>query len=189
MTTRDRMLDAAAHVMRTRGLARATTKEIAKAAGFSEAALYKHFTDKTALFLAVLRERAPSDLGTLLAGLEAGRGDVRETLVDIARAAIAFYVETFPIAASIFSEPALLAAHREALRTHETGPGVVPQTLARYLEAERALGRLPAGVDPRSAADLILGACHYQAFLGFFTDWPTDPRGLVATLWTGLGQA
>ncbi|MDT5327967.1 MAG: hypothetical protein QOF25_5119, partial [Mycobacterium sp.] len=27
------MLDAAAHVMRTRGMARATTKEIAKAAG------------------------------------------------------------------------------------------------------------------------------------------------------------
>ncbi|WP_158840483.1 TetR/AcrR family transcriptional regulator [Saccharothrix deserti] len=187
MTTRDRMLDAAAHVMRTRGLARATTKEIAKAAGFSEAALYKHFADKTDLFLAVLKERAPSDLRNLLDELEAGRGDVRETLVGIVRAATAFYRETFPIAASIFSEPALLAAHREALKAHETGPQVVPQTLARYLEAERALGRLPAGVDARSAADLLLGACHYHAFLGFFTDSRTDPEALVATLWNGLG--
>ncbi|MFD1148323.1 TetR/AcrR family transcriptional regulator [Saccharothrix hoggarensis] len=187
MTTRDLMLDAAAHVMRTKGLARATTKEIAKAAGFSEAALYKHFADKTDLFLAVLRERAPSDLRTLLHGLEAGRGDVRATLVDIARAAIAFYVETFPIAASIFSEPTLLAAHRDALKAHGTGPGVLPRTLAEYLEAERDLGRLPAGMDPGSAADLLLGACHYQAFLGFFTDWPTDPEALVGTLWTGLG--
>ena len=188
MTTRDRMLDAAAHVMRTKGLARSTTKEIAKAAGFSEAALYKHFADKTELFLAVLKERAPSDLRALLAGLEAGRGDVRGTLTDIARAAIAFYVETFPIAASIFSEPALLAAHREALRTHGTGPGAVPEALARYLEAERALGGLPAGVDPAAAADLLLGACHYQAFLGFFADRPADPEALVATLWAGLGQ-
>ena len=44
-STRDRMLDAAYTVMRTRGLARATTKEIAREAGFSEAALYKHFED------------------------------------------------------------------------------------------------------------------------------------------------
>lgn len=188
MSTRDRMLDAAAHVMRTKGLARTTTKEIAKAAGFSEAALYKHFTDKTELFLAVLKERAPHDFPALVAGLEAGRGDVRKTLVDIARAATAFYRDTFPIAASIFSEPALLAAHREALKRHDTGPQVTPRTLARYLEAERALGRLPAGLDPRSAADLLLGACHYQAFLGFFTDWPTDPEALVAALWDGLGR-
>jgi AcrR family transcriptional regulator len=189
MTTRDRMLDAAAHVMRTKGLARTTTKEIAKEAGFSEAALYKHFADKTDLFLAVLRERTPSGLHTLLVGLEAGRGDVRRTLVDIARAAIAFYVETFPIGASIFSEPALLAAHRETLKTHGAGPAMVPQTLARYLDAERSLGRLPAGVDPVTAADLLLGACHYQAFLGFFADRPTDPDALVTTLWDGLGGA
>ncbi|NUU19927.1 MAG: TetR/AcrR family transcriptional regulator [Streptomycetaceae bacterium] len=186
-STRDRMLDAAAHVMRTKGLARTTTKEIAKAAGFSEAALYKHFADKTDLFLAVLRERAPGDLRAALAGLRAGHGDVRATLVDIARAAIAFYAETFPIAASIFSEPALLAAHREALRTHGAGPASVPDALAAYLAAERDLGRLPAGVDPGPAADLLLGACHYQVFLGFFTDRPTDPEALVATLWDGLG--
>lgn len=186
MSTRDRMLDAAAHVMRTKGLARATTKEIAKAAGFSEAALYKHFADKTELFLAVLRERAPSDFPARLAALEPGVGDVRETLADIAAAAMAFYRDTFPIAASIFAEPALLAAHREALNARDTGPQTVPQTLARYLEAERALGRLPATTDPRSAAELLLGACHYHAFLGFFTDWPTDPRALVATLWPAL---
>ncbi|WP_406640249.1 TetR family transcriptional regulator [Amycolatopsis sp. WGS_07] len=39
---------------------RGTAKEIAKAIGFSEAALYKHFRDATALFLAVLGERGPS---------------------------------------------------------------------------------------------------------------------------------
>ncbi|MEU4739618.1 TetR/AcrR family transcriptional regulator [Actinosynnema sp. NPDC023658] len=189
MGTRDRMLDAAAHVMRTKGLARTTTKEIAKEAGFSEAALYKHFADKTDLFLAVLRERTPSGLHTLLTGLEAGRGDVRRTLIDIARAAMAFYAETFPIAASIFSEPALLAAHREALKVHGTGPAMVPRMLVRYLEAERSLGRLPAGADPEAVADLLLGACHYQTFLGFFADRPTDPEALVTALWDGLGGA
>ncbi|MEU4802549.1 TetR/AcrR family transcriptional regulator [Actinosynnema sp. NPDC023587] len=187
MTTRDRILDAAAHVMRTKGLARATTKEIAKAAELSEAALYKHFQDKTGLFLAVLKERVPSDLGALLAELRAGEGDVRENLERVARTALGFYTETFPIAASVFSEPTLLAAHRDVLRHRGTGPHLLVEALAGYLAAEREIGRLPASADPRAAAGLLLGACQYAVFLGFFTDWPTDPRGIVAALWSGLG--
>ena len=50
LTTRDHILDAAAHVMHTLGMARTTTKEIAQAAGLSEAALYRHFADKAELF-------------------------------------------------------------------------------------------------------------------------------------------
>jgi AcrR family transcriptional regulator len=45
MGTRDDILDAAAEVLRTQGFARATTKSIAQVAGYSEAALYKHFAD------------------------------------------------------------------------------------------------------------------------------------------------
>ena len=44
MTTRDAILDGALEVMRARGLARTTTKEIARASGFSEATLDKLFT-------------------------------------------------------------------------------------------------------------------------------------------------
>ena len=50
----------ALHVMPTRGLARTTTKEIARAAGYSEATLYKLFDDKFDLFLCVLAERLPT---------------------------------------------------------------------------------------------------------------------------------
>lgn len=57
--TRVRLLDAAHHLMLTVGLARATTKEIARAAGCSEAALYKHFASKEELFIQVLTERLP----------------------------------------------------------------------------------------------------------------------------------
>src|SRR4051812_41935287 len=110
--------------MRTRGLARATTKEIAKAAGFSEAALYKHFPDKTGIFLAVLVERTPGSLRPLLADLDTrvGQGIVKDTLEQFARAAVDFYRASFPMAASLFSEPQLLAAHRDALRERDAGP-------------------------------------------------------------------
>ena len=68
---RVRIVDAAHELMLTIGLARATTKEIAKAAGCSEAALYKHFASKEDLFVTVLKERLPK-LGA--AGGGAGRG-------------------------------------------------------------------------------------------------------------------
>lgn len=193
MGTRDRILDAAAHVMRSRGLARATTKEIAKAAGYSEAALYKHFRDKTDLFLAVLAERVPSNLGPLLADLttRAGEGTVQGTLEEVARAAIDFYRQSFPMAASLFSEPLLLAAHREALRQRGTGPQHVSNAVAAYLAAEQQLDRVHRESDPHAAAALLLGACLQHAFLSHFTELDRDQDStdhFVATLVTTLAH-
>ncbi|MFF5989219.1 TetR/AcrR family transcriptional regulator [Prauserella flavalba] len=172
MGTREDIIAAAARIMRDEGYARATTKEIARAAGYSEAALYKHFHDKTEIFVSVLTERLPG-LVPLLGDLQgrAGEGAVRDNLVDVARTAIAFYAESFPLSASVFSSRQLLAAHRERLR--ELAPGSGPDrpltALAAYLRAERDGGRVPAEVDPGAAAALLLGACFQQAFLVAFT--------------------
>ncbi len=103
---RIRILDAAHELMLTIGLARATTKEIAKAAGCSEAALCnKYFPSKEELFVNVLKERLPQ-LSPLLAGLaaEPGRGSLLENLTGIARQAALFYEQSFPIAASLYAE-------------------------------------------------------------------------------------
>ncbi|GGU36866.1 TetR/AcrR family transcriptional regulator [Lentzea flava] len=177
MNTRDRIVAAAAEVMRTRGLARATTKEIAKAAGFSEAALYKHFRDKTELFVAVLGERGPTRLSRVLVDLpdRLGQDPVEEVLRDVALAAADFYEQTFPMAASLFAEPKVFDAHRAALRERGKGPHQVGEAVATYLKAEQALGRINAGVDPRAAAGMLLGACLERAFLGHFVDGEDRP--------------
>jgi AcrR family transcriptional regulator len=88
---RARILDAAEQLMRTIGLARATTKKIARAADCSEAALYKHFASKEDLFVHVLHERLASP-GPLLAELTAhpGSRSVEENLTAIARRAVLF---------------------------------------------------------------------------------------------------
>jgi AcrR family transcriptional regulator len=167
--TRQRIVDAAEHLMRTIGLARATTKEIARAAGCSEAALYKHFTGKEELFVAVLQERLPG-LGSLLAELGEDPGDrtTEESLAEIARTAVLFYESSFPIAASLFAEPALLRRHREALHALDAGPHTPLRALTRYLRAELAHGRIRADADPGAAAALLLGACYQRAFLRHF---------------------
>jgi len=193
--TRDRIVAAAAEVMRTRGLARATTKEIAKAAGYSEAALYKHFRDKTDLFLAVLSERGPTNLGPVLAGLagRVGKEPVQDVLREVVRAAADFYEQGFPMAASLFSEPSLLNAHRAALRSRGAGPQFVGRALASYLTAEQDFGRVSKDVDPMAAAGLLLGACLERAFLGHFVDEAEErpsvdefATSLVGTLLNGL---
>ena len=203
--TRDRILDAAAHVMQTRGFARTTTKEIARAAGYSEATLYKHFQDKTDLFLAVLKERLPSlgsTLGALSAALDADtsspagpatRESLASRLAATARGAIAFYEASFPISASVFSEPELLAAHHAAVTRQGAGPQYPLAALARYLRLEQERGRIRPGADCDAAASLLLGSCFQYAFLRCFAQLPPDPAaaaahadGIAATLLAGL---
>nr|WP_314172200.1 helix-turn-helix domain-containing protein [Streptomyces sp. DSM 40971] len=166
------MLDAAEERMRTIGLARATTKEIARSANCSEAALYKHFAGKEEIFVDVLKERLPP-LNLLLEQLNdqdaAGDGpaarSVEQNLVEIARRAALFYERSFPIAASLFAEPKLLQRHDEAMRSLGTGPHKPVEALAGYLRAEREAGRIRAGADPEAAAALLLGACNQRAIL------------------------
>jgi AcrR family transcriptional regulator len=168
--TRERMVDAAERVMRSKGLAHATTKEIAREAGYSEGAIYKHFENKEELFLAVLKERLPP-LADILGELprRAGREAVGVVLEEVAGTALAFYVESFPMSVSVFSEPVLLARHREEMKRRGAGPQKANEALVAYLEAERDLGRVREDADAAAAAAMLLGACFQRAFLRSFS--------------------
>ncbi|MCW2883072.1 MAG: TetR family transcriptional regulator [Sphaerisporangium sp.] len=193
--TRQRILEAAEHLMRTMGLALVTTKEIAREAGCSEAALYRHFSGKEELFITVLQERLPA-LGSLIAELSADPGErtTEECITDIARTATLFYEASMPIGSSLFAQPALLQRHREELRKLNAGPHKPVEMLAGYLRGLRAGGRIRADADPDSAAALILGACYQRAFLLQFVGEEGSPRstddfaaGLARTLLAGIG--
>jgi AcrR family transcriptional regulator len=179
--TRDEILAAASRIMREQGYARATTKEIARAAGYSEAALYKHFADKTEIFLGVLSEQLPA-LAALLTELaeNAGKGTVRANLAKVARAALDFYTASFPISASVFSTTELRTKHRDAVAERGAGPRHAQLWLSRYLRAEQRLARLPRSADPDAMAALLLGACFQQGFLLAFEGANPPPDQLDA---------
>jgi AcrR family transcriptional regulator len=166
MTARDRFPDGAADVLRTRGFAAATTKEIASAAGLSEAMLYKVFRDKVDLFLGVLTERLPR-VALVRDGFveQVGHGELSANLEQLAAELLVFYCETFPIAASVFSDSQLLSNLRDALRDRGRGPQVNVEAVADYLAAEQQAGRVAATVQPAAAAELLVGACLHRAFL------------------------
>ena len=165
-STRDRILDAAADVMTRLGLARATTKEIARAAGCSEALLYKHFRDKEEIFLGVLKDRLPSFTATLAAlPDQAGTGSVRDRLVEVVDVGVRFYEAGLAIGSSMLGDPELVRRHREWMLSRGVGPQLANRMLADYLRAEQKAGRVAAGVDADAAAALLLGASYQRAFM------------------------
>lgn len=175
------ILDAAAGVIRSRGMANATTREIAKAAGYSEATLYKHFTGKVELLVAVLRERSPG-LAQLTRAMATLDDDLATGLTAIASAAITFYTDNFPMLASIFSDPTILAAHTAGLRQVGAGPHRVNEAVVDYLRRQQDRGAIRAGADLDAAAGLLLGACFQHAFLGHmsWSDRRSDPEAARA---------
>lgn len=176
---RVRIVEAAHELMLGIGLARATTKEIAKAAGCSEAALYKYFGSKEELFVTVLGERLPR-LGTLLSELteEPGARTVEANLTEIARRAALFYEQTFPMAASLYAEPRLKRRHEAAMRELGTGPHKPIQGVDAYLRAEQRTGRIHPEADTYAAASLLLGACSQRAFAYDMLPGGTPPQPL-----------
>jgi AcrR family transcriptional regulator len=196
--TRERIVEAAEQVLRSKGYARATTKEIARAAGVSEGTLYNHFESKEDLWLCVLSsQRLPGFIALVLSFRErAGSATIRDNLEEIARTALAFYLQSVPMGATVQAEPELLARLREVLLQRNAGPHKANESVASYLRAEQDLGRLRKDVNPDAAAYLLLGACfqraHWLQFLGEDIPEGMEVRfanEIVETLLQGLGSA
>jgi AcrR family transcriptional regulator len=164
MSTRERILDAAAVVLQERGVAHATTRSVAAAAGCSEALLYKHFATKQEIFVAVLTERLPPiTIPTDDVALEDGLPRLVESLVE-------FYSRSFPMTASIFSAPELLADHRTGLR-EGLGPDVPARMVRAYLGRQQDSGRIgPADLD--AVAAVLVGAALHRGLLAAYAGDP-----------------
>jgi AcrR family transcriptional regulator len=196
--TRAQLIGAAERVLRAKGLARATTREIAREAGCAEGTLYLHFADKLDLVRAVHEQLLPAFIEVLRHLPErAGTGTVAGNLTEVAGSALRLYRDLMPIGSSLFADPELLARFRALLAERGGGPHRAWEPVVAYLRAEQALGRVAAGADPAAAALLLLGACQQLVFVELmsgpetlpFRDRPDPAAELVATLLTGLSPA
>lgn len=161
---RERILAAAAQVFGDRGVTRATTKEIARAAGVSEGSLYNHFENKTALFGATFASVA-SGIAQAMRELadSAGKNTVEENLAAFAAAEIRFYGELLPMVGPVLADQELLA-WLQAAPERSNGPLYGHIGLIGYLEAEQKAGRLSTDARPGAIAAVLLGACQQHAF-------------------------
>ncbi len=167
--TRQNLIDATERLLRTRGLARVTTRAIAREAGVAEGSLYHHFSDKAELLHAVI-QYCMGDFREVLNSLplRVGQHTVRENLEHMLQAAFDFQFKAIPITCSLFADHTLLARTRELLGKHCIGPARSVETLAAYLQAEQRLGRIAPDISAQSAAELLLAGSFHGAMFDQF---------------------
>jgi AcrR family transcriptional regulator len=186
--TRKKILEAAERLVQMKGMARVTTKEIARETGLSEGALYRHFEHKEEVFFEILMKYLPSFLDTFKTHIP-GAGSLHENLEAIAVAAIDYYGQLIPMSASFFADTDLLVQYREMLHRTSGGPHRFFEVVATYIEEEQQMGRIEKHVPAMSIAVQLLGPCFQYEFLRQFTgDLPfgQTAREFVKTLVQGM---
>lgn len=165
MDLKHKIAEAAEQVLLANGLAKTTTKEIARKAGCSEGSLYNHFKNKEDIFLHVLRGQLQHLMRALTAlHSQVGKETVRQNLEPVTLSALEDFGNSMPLICSIFSEPDILNRHREGFSLRNEGPHRANEAVESYLLKEKQLGRLHEGMEPKAAADLLLGSCFQHAF-------------------------
>jgi AcrR family transcriptional regulator len=188
---RRRIIEAADALIREHGLAGATTREIARAAGCAEGSIYVHFEDKIDLVIAVIVEREPYFADLLELPSKAGEESVEANLVPWVRELLSLMRDNQPIFFALMSDRAVFARFKERLRERNTGPFALYRTAEAYIRAEQELGRVNQEVTSEIVASILVGACRDQVVAHAVTGTKSLPpeafaQALVHTVVTGL---
>lgn len=183
--TDDAILGVAREVFRTYGHT-ATTRQIADAAGISEAVLYQRFGSKEDLFFASLHTPPPNVEALLGPPIPLGDGHeyLRGVVVRIGR----HFAEVIPLAVRMMTHPAF-----DPTRPGRTQPGgspVLRDGLTARLKALAERGQLAPG-PPGVVSKLLLSIAHDWALSGVMagevsTSRERGLREMIDVLWEGL---
>jgi AcrR family transcriptional regulator len=183
--TDDAILAAARGVFAARGHT-ATTRQIADAAGISEAVLYQRFGSKEELFFAALHT-PPPDLDALLGPLPP-TGDAREYVRGVVVRMGWHFAAVIPLAVRMMTHPAF-----DPTRPGRTRPGGNPalkEGLAVRLKGYADRGEL-AAAPPAVMAGLLVSLAHDWALgVAMAGEVPASReralRAMVEVVWCGL---
>ncbi len=181
------LLSHARDVFKARG-AFGTVSEVARRAGISEAAVFKRYSTKAALFVAALMppEIDPAEL------VADEITDAREALEETGRRLLAYFRDVVPAGLHLH---AARAAGLEDIGAH-FGPdrtGRITEALATFL-AERTVRKQMNAAEPRRAAQLMIAAIHSLAayeVMGLHgkNDFGRAIPAFVDQIWAGLEPA
>ena len=153
---RQNIINATARLLQTQGLARLTTREIARKAKVAEGLIYHHFKDKAELIYEVV-EQLMLDAKNVLQNLplQVGLRTLSENLEEVLSVVYRSHYKIVPIVCSVFADHQLRARIREIMKEREVGPQNAINWLAVYLAAEQRLGRMADNIIPEIAAKCL----------------------------------
>ena len=174
---RQRILDATARLLREKGLARLTTREIAQAADAAEGSITKNFGSKLGLLTTLLSYELPEVLAwrEALTAPTSRPEDLADALTRAAGAAVDYYAASLPLIAGAVADATLLDAYRATNTVNGTGPQLAVQQMTDYLAAWQHRGALAATADPGALALLFCGAAQIQAWTEYLAGPHTLP--------------
>jgi AcrR family transcriptional regulator len=162
---RAEIVAATERLVRERGVPGVTTRAIAEAVPCSEGAIYVHFKDRLDLILAVLEESLPAMLVPLHALKEkTGLETVEANLAIALRGLVEFHRRVMTMLCSLLGEAELRERFRRSLNEDGRGPDRGMATLTNYIENEKRLGRVGAGVDASNAARVLMSGSFFHVF-------------------------
>jgi AcrR family transcriptional regulator len=136
---RNQILDAAATVFAAKGFHRATTREIASAAGISEGTIYNYFDNKESLLIGLMvRLAALESLGDELT--EALHGDARQFFTAMFRQRVSRIADTQPVFQALLPEILVNPHLREEFYQHFVLR--IATLLEGYIQARVNLGHI-----------------------------------------------
>ena len=173
------LISCAANLFAAKGFKGTTTKEIAKAAGVSEALVFKYFPTKRALYTAILAEKAP--LSELLSAVEefARKRDDHRVFTLIASYRIRPGADPTMLRLLLFSA---LEGHELADMFFGKQHRVFYDYLAGYIQTRIDEGAFHA-IDPLLAAHAFIGMVVHHRLLHEIFDVPLhcSHKEIVAT--------
>lgn len=167
------LLAAALRLFAQRGIDSVSIRDIAADAGFTNPALFRHFTGKDALAQALFEACYRRLAGALLA--PHGGASLHDRFI-----ACLELVEQSP--ESIHFVLDNLARCWRNLPADARQASVLG-TMRRIVAADQAAGRVVADVEPALVAALVLGCLAQVARMAQFDELPRPPTALAADLW------
>jgi AcrR family transcriptional regulator len=144
-----------------RGYAGASMEQVADEAGFSRAALYKHFANKEALFLAVaasIHQNAAGASQAVLKQARRGRVEPVERILDFMMARHRYYATHLgnsPYAVELAEESSRRCGSLVRKHGKEFRAGLI-ELIAGYVESGDVV--LQANLSPAALADMLIAA-------------------------------
>jgi AcrR family transcriptional regulator len=186
--TKTKILEAAAQLLRDKGFSGMTTREIARAAGLSDAAIYSHFKSRGELLKALIPVSLADYSGMAEAFLKrVGQGTVKGNLKFFIKLTRDFFQDASPKIALRMVEPEILS---EPISPGEKNRAET--LLADYIRAEQRMGRINEDADAAAIGTILLATAFYEGFtaglLGtaFTTQRPSSAEEIIDALMVGL---